>query len=80
MRQYCFNRTADFRLLWELRARTRTEERMYKDFGTEPHSVFKSAVNWLLHHTGGLLFVWIMMVERHKTLLYIENKLLLFLN
>lgn len=38
MRRYCFNRTTDLRLLWELRAEMRTEKQMYRDLGTELHS------------------------------------------
>ena len=46
MRPYCFNRTTDWRLLWELRARMRTEEGMCRDLGTEPHSFFPSQL-WI---------------------------------
>lgn len=35
MKQYCFNGTADLRLLWELRAGMRTGERMCGDLRTE---------------------------------------------
>lgn len=40
MRQYCFNGTADLRLLWELRAGMRTGERMCGDLRTESFLAF----------------------------------------
>lgn len=58
----------------------RTEERMYRDLGTELHSFFKSAVDWFLLQTGKVLFVWLMMTERHKTVLHTESELRLFHN
>lgn len=76
MRQYCFNRTTDLRLLWELRARTRTEEGMYRDLGTEPHSFFQVRCELVSSSDRGkVLFVWLMMVGRHKAMFHTEREL-----
>lgn len=56
----------------------RTEERMYRDLGIEPHSLFESAVDWFLIQTGKVLFVWIMMAEKHKTVPHTESELFFF--
>lgn len=58
----------------------RTKEWMCGDLGTEPYYFLKSAVDWFLLQTGKVLFVWLMMIERHKTMLHTESQLLLFHN
>lgn len=74
MRQYCFNRTTDLRLLWELKARMRTEEWMYRDLGTEPRAFFQVGCGlfylfiYFLQTKRKVLFVWLLMREQHGTL------------
>lgn len=68
MGQYCFNRTPDLRLLWELRAEMRTEKQMYRDLGMELHSfLFFLLISGGLvsaSNGGSVLFVCFMMKER----------------
>lgn len=71
MRQYCFNGTADLRLLWELRAGMRTGERMCRDLGTESFLSFflfflKCAVDWIPLREGRLLFVCFMTADKRQ--------------
>lgn len=77
MRQYCFNGTADLRLLWELRAGMRTGERMCGDLRTESFLSFffsspsfffflKCAVDWILLRGGRLLFVCFMAADKRR--------------
>lgn len=71
MRQYCFNGTADLRLLWELRAWMRTGEQMHRDLGTESLSFLTSAVDWLLF-SDRKPFICLAYVDRQKKLLHTE--------
>lgn len=76
MRQYCFNGTADLRLLWELRAGMRTGERMCGDLRTESFLSFflsfllsfflKCAADWIPLRGGRLLFVCFMMADKRR--------------
>lgn len=71
MRQYCFNGTADLRLLWELRAGMRTGERMCGDLRTESFLSFflflKCAVDWIPLRGGRLLFVCFMTADKRRS-------------
>lgn len=77
MRQYCFNGTADLRLLWELRAGMRTGERMCRDLGTE--SFLSFFLSFFFEVCGGLdspsrrkAFICLLYDGRQKTALHTE--------
>lgn len=63
----------------------RTEEWMYRDLGTEhppppPFFFFFQVSCGFFFRQEKVLFVWFMMIERHKSVLHTESELRLFHN
>lgn len=80
MRQYCFNGTADLRLLWELRAGMRTGERMCGDLRTESFLSFFEVSCGLDSPSEREAFICLLYDDRQKTLLHTELKCSYFVN